>query len=54
MDPINKVKISYFFKKELKGNVTRNKKNNSGPPSRGGTRNKKLLTNIVKKNKKSI
>ena len=52
MDPINKVKINYFFKKELKGNVTRSKKPNSGPPSRGGTRNKRLLTNLVKKNRK--
>ncbi len=48
MDPINKVKINYFFKKELKGNVTRSKKPNSGPPSRGGTRNKKSIMRFFK------
>lgn len=53
MDPMNKVKIRYNFRTKLKGEVTKSQKGSFGPPSRGGTRNKKLLTNLVKKNKKA-
>ncbi len=49
MDPINKVKINYFFKKDLKGNVTRSQGGvpRSQPP-RGGTRNKKSIMRFFK------
>lgn len=49
MDPLNRVKINYNFKKSLKGNVTRSRKLKAGPPPRGGTRNRKSLVNLTKK-----